>query len=249
LNIMRKILLAASFAAIVTIPTISQAQSTACQRDQRNDRVAGTVVGGVAGALLGSVIAGNSSNTAGTVVGGVAGAIAGNQIAKSGTRCPEGYYEVPTTAPVYAQPGYGQPGYGQPGYGQPGYGQPGYGQPGAGRPGYGAPAYQDDYRNYYDDRGAFNSNRFWAGAPNNVYERIAFLEQRVRRGIDNGSINRREADRAFREITQIRRDASRLRRDSYGRYNPRDEANLQRRLDMVSRQVQWARMNDNRRYR
>jgi hypothetical protein len=226
---MRKVLLAASFAVIVAIPAVSQAQSTACQRDQRNDRVAGTVVGGVAGALLGSVIAGNSSNTEGTIIGGVAGAIAGNQIAKSGTRCPEGYYEVPTTAPVYSQPGYNQPGYGQPGYGAPGY--------------------QDDYRSYYDDRGAFNSNRFWAGAPTNVYERIAFLEQRVRRGMDNGSINRREADRAFREIAQVRRDASRLRRDRYGRYSPRDEANLQRRLDSVSQQVQWARVNDNRRYR
>lgn len=211
---MRKYLLAASFAAIIAIPAVSQAQTTACQRDQRSDRVAGTVVGGVAGALLGSVIAGNSSNTEGTIIGGVAGAIAGNQIAKSGNRCPQGYYEVPTTAPVYS-----------------------------------APAYQDDYGSYYDNRGGFNRDRFWAGAPTNVYERIAFLEQRVRRGIDSGAISRREADRAFQDITQIRREADRMRRDRYGRYNPRDEARLQRRLDDVSQQVQWARVNDNRRYR
>lgn len=206
---MRNYLLAASFAAIIAIPAVSQAQTTACQRDQRNDRVAGTVVGGALGALLGSAVAGNSSNTEGTIIGGVAGAIAGNQIAKSGARCPEGYYEVPTTAPVYA----------------------------------------DDYRSYYDARGGFNRERFWAGAPTNVYDRIAFLEQRVRRGIDSGAITRREADRAFREISEVRREAARMRRDRYGRYNPRDEARLQRRLDDVSQQVQWARVNDNRRYR
>lgn len=206
---MRNYLLAAGFAAIIAIPAVSQAQSTACQRDARSDRAAGTVIGGVAGALLGSAIAGNSSNTEGTIIGGVAGAIAGNQIAKSGNRCPQGYYEVTTTAPVYA----------------------------------------DDYGSYYDDRGGFNRDRFWAGAPTNVYDRIAFLDQRVRRGIDTGAISRREADRAFNDIAQIRREADRMRRDRYGRYNPRDEARLQRRLDDVSRQVQWARVNDNRRYR
>jgi hypothetical protein len=206
---MRKLLLAASFAAIAAIPAVSQAQSTACQREARSDRAAGTIVGGVAGALLGSAIAGNSSNTEGTIIGGVAGAIAGNQIAKSGNRCPQGYYEVPTTAPVY----------------------------------------RDDYNSYYDARGGFNRDRFWAGAPTNVYDRIAFLEQRVRRGIDNGAITRREADRAFADISRLRRDADRMRRDRYGRYNPRDEAMIQRRLDDVSQQIRWAAVNSNRRYR
>jgi len=205
---MRKYLLAAGFAAVIALPAVSQAQTAYCQRDSGN-RAAGTVLGGVAGALLGSAIAGNSSNTEGTIIGGVAGAIAGNQIAKSGNRCPQGYYEAPTTAPIYT----------------------------------------DDYGSYYDSRGSFDRDRFWAGAPANVYERIAFLDQRVRRGIDSGTITRREADRAFADIAQVRREADRMRRDRYGRYNVRDEARIQRRLDGISTQVQWARANDTRRYR
>jgi outer membrane lipoprotein SlyB len=62
-----------------------------CLRDRDNNRVAGTVAGGVLGALAGTAIAGNDSNAAGAVVGGVAGAVVGNQVAK-GRPCPPGYY-------------------------------------------------------------------------------------------------------------------------------------------------------------
>ena len=62
-----------------------------CLRDRDNNRVAGTVVGAGVGALAGSAIAGNSSNTAGAVVGGIAGAVVGNQLAKSDRPCPRGY--------------------------------------------------------------------------------------------------------------------------------------------------------------
>ncbi len=62
-----------------------------CERDRSNNKVAGTVIGAGVGALAGSAIAGNSSNTEGAVAGGVAGAIIGNQLAK-GPPCPDGYY-------------------------------------------------------------------------------------------------------------------------------------------------------------
>ena len=68
-------------------------RSGTCERARSNDRLAGTVVGAGVGALAGSAIAGNSSNTEGAVVGGVAGAIIGNQLAK-GSPCPAGYYRV-----------------------------------------------------------------------------------------------------------------------------------------------------------
>ncbi len=54
-----------------------------CERDQTNRRVAGTVVGAGVGALAGSAIAGNSSNTEGAIAGGAIGAIIGNQATKS----------------------------------------------------------------------------------------------------------------------------------------------------------------------
>ena len=246
---MRKLLLAASFAAIAAVPAVT-AQSTACEREQRSDRVAGTVVGGVAGALLGSVIAGNSSNTEGTVIGGVAGAIAGNQIAKSGNPCPPGYrrsWLSPRSTPA---PGPTGPRATRPATTpnpdtrrattphratRPNPHSPRLWlrlqqgpslwhwlqhRPPATRPGKHALRLRDgpglrlrlndDYPSYYDDRGAFNRDRFWAGAPNDVYERIAFLEQRVRRGA-SGTISPREADRVYASLA---RSAARRRASS-----------------------------------
>jgi len=96
---MRRLFIAGSLVAAMAVPAVADAQ-TRCERQNSTNRLAGTVVGGGIGALLGSAIAGNSSNTAGTIVGGLAGAIAGNQIAKRvGEPCPPGYAEVPAVAP------------------------------------------------------------------------------------------------------------------------------------------------------
>jgi hypothetical protein len=61
-----------------------------CERDRSNNRAAATVAGAGLGALAGSAIAGNSSNTEGAIAGGVAGAVIGNQLAK-GDPCPGDY--------------------------------------------------------------------------------------------------------------------------------------------------------------
>lgn len=63
-----------------------------CERQRSNNRVAGTVAGAAIGALAGSAIAGNSSNTEGTIAGGVIGGVIGNQVAKNSNPCPAGYY-------------------------------------------------------------------------------------------------------------------------------------------------------------
>ena len=55
--------------------------------------ILGAVVGGLAGAALGSTIGGGSGRTAATVLGGVAGAMVGNQIARNA--------QGATTAPGY----------------------------------------------------------------------------------------------------------------------------------------------------
>lgn len=81
-------------------------------RPNNNQGTVGAVVGGVAGALLGSQVGGGSGRTAATVLGGVAGAVAGSQIARNqqGVTTAPGYritmqtdqgvvrtYEVPAT--------------------------------------------------------------------------------------------------------------------------------------------------------
>ena len=64
---------------------------TRCIADRRNNQIAGAAAGAALGALAGSAIAGNSSNTEGAIIGGVAGAAIGSQVAK-GNPCPPGYY-------------------------------------------------------------------------------------------------------------------------------------------------------------
>lgn len=106
---MRK-LMGAAFAGVLTMGLIAPAfadaaTTTAAQRRAAAERQAerdyayrkcmsrrkttGTVIGAVGGALLGSAVAGNSSNTAGTIIGAGAGGYAGNRIAKkrASTRC------------------------------------------------------------------------------------------------------------------------------------------------------------------
>ena len=45
-----------------------------------NNNIAGTIIGGIAGGLIGHQIGGGSGQTAAPIVGGVGGAVAGNQI-------------------------------------------------------------------------------------------------------------------------------------------------------------------------
>lgn len=54
---------------------------------RRSDGSTGLVVGGVAGAALGSVIAPRGSKTLGAIIGAVGGAAAGAAVDRSGTRC------------------------------------------------------------------------------------------------------------------------------------------------------------------
>ncbi|MGN6277339.1 MAG: glycine zipper 2TM domain-containing protein [Sphingomonas sp.] len=54
---------------------------------RRSDGTVGTVVGGVAGALLGRTIDTHGDRTTGTVLGAAGGALAGHAIAKSSSHC------------------------------------------------------------------------------------------------------------------------------------------------------------------
>jgi hypothetical protein len=213
---MRKLILASGLAMLIAAPSIASAQQTYCERANSSNRTAGTVIGGVAGALLGSAIAGNSSNTAGTVAGGIAGAVVGNQLAKRNNEpCPDGYVErYGTYNGAYNN----------------------------------APANPYAYREYGPAYGgvAYDSNRFWQGAPYAVDQRINFLIDRVNQGRADGSLTRRESRRVMDRIVEVRREVNRMRR-SGGQISPRERDYLQGRLDDISRQIYWQRTNYSRR--
>ncbi len=81
---------------------------------------------------------------------------------------------------------------------------------------------------------------FWRGAPEGPRERIAFLQQRIDRGIADGSLNRREVRDVQYQLNRIRSDVARQR----GRMTPERRDMINRRLDDLSQRVRWARNND-----
>jgi len=105
-----------------------------------------------------------------------------------------------------------------------------------------APAATQTYQNY---RSGWNSGEFWRGAPSDPMQRIQYLQDRINRGVSDGSLTRREAQRAEYQLREIRRDAWRMSRRNGGRLSGGEAANLQARLDELSRNLRWARHNGN----
>jgi hypothetical protein len=95
--------IAALAAGALATPTFAQpyrsyAYDNGCQT--RSDGTAGAVIGGIAGALLGSNLASHHGGRAGgAAIGGVAGALIGNSIARSNDGCRT--YSQAYRAPVY----------------------------------------------------------------------------------------------------------------------------------------------------
>jgi hypothetical protein len=89
---------------------------------------------------------------------------------------------------------------------------------------------------------AWDRNSFWQGAPDNPYQRIQFLQDRVNRGVADGSLDRREAWRVNRELNNIRQWVRRMhwRGD---RLTPDQRERVQARLDQISREIRWMRHN------
>jgi hypothetical protein len=89
----------------------------------------------------------------------------------------------------------------------------------------------------------WNGGEFWRGAPSDPWERIQFLQQRIDRGAQDGSLDGREAQRAEFQLRQIRQEAGQMRRRDGGLLRGRDAAELQARLDDLSRNLRWMRGN------
>lgn len=79
--------------------------------------------------------------------------------------------------------------------------------------------------NSYQTNRSWDRDAFWRGAPEDTQQRIAWLQQRIERGVANGSLDRNEARRARLQLDTLRRDADTL--DS--------------RLDSLSRNLRWSR--------
>ncbi len=54
---------------------------------RRNDGTTGLIIGGLAGGVLGNVIAPGGSETLGTIIGAAAGAAVGREVERDGARC------------------------------------------------------------------------------------------------------------------------------------------------------------------
>jgi Ni/Co efflux regulator RcnB len=88
---MRNFWIAAGLAAIVAAPSLANA-GTACRQERKSNETAGTVIGAIAGGLLGNTISHGRDRGLATAAGAVGGAYVGNRIAASSTgKCPDGY--------------------------------------------------------------------------------------------------------------------------------------------------------------
>jgi hypothetical protein len=226
---MRHRLLVAGLVLATLVPSLAAAQQTCEQR--KSNRVAGTVVGAGIGALLGSAVAGRGDRNTGAVVGGLGGAVIGNQVAKGNGDCARayGFYDNNGTWHANAVGRNDAQGY---------YDRNGNWVDGApnGR-------WDDNGRYVASNAGGYGYNAAYAGqdAPRDPRQRIAWLNERVRRGQSDGSLSPREADRALRDLDQVQRDERRMSRR--GGLSQQDEAYLQQRLDTISSDIRWSRRN------
>jgi len=98
---MRIGMMAGAALAVAALPAASEA---ACSK-----RTTGTVVGAVAGGLLGNAVAGRGDRTEGTLLGAAVGGFAGNQLTKCKRSASRSYaarrsYRQASYAPRYREP-------------------------------------------------------------------------------------------------------------------------------------------------
>jgi hypothetical protein len=89
----------------------------------------------------------------------------------------------------------------------------------------------------------WDRDAFWRDAPQDPYQRITFLQRRIDRGLQDGSLDRREARRAQSQLNGIRRDADQMRRRHQGRFSSGDYQYIQGQLDQLSQRVRWSRQS------
>ncbi len=137
----------AAIAAAVATPSSAQPYGyygrDPCQAQQHDSGATGAIVGGLAGALLGSSVAPHHGNRAGgAAIGGVAGALLGNSLGRSSAKTSDTCRERDYENSYYGYPAYGRGGY-YPSYGAYSWNRP-YVEPAR-------PVYPDYYGYAEDD--------------------------------------------------------------------------------------------------
>ncbi|MCR5875532.1 glycine zipper 2TM domain-containing protein [Phenylobacterium sp. J426] len=236
---MRKSLIAGGVAALALIPSLAHAQQT-CE-ERRNNRIAGTVVGGALGAIAGSAVAGRGDRNEGAVIGGLAGAVIGNQVSKGNGDCRRAYgwydnngvWHSNAVERSYAQGYYDRNGNwieGRPPAGdwdRSGRWAMSANSYGANANSYGPPGYTYRYRSE------------WRDAPEDIRARTDWLENRIVRSRNSGAISRRESQQAMNTLQDIRRQERTYWRD--GRLDPREADTLMARLDDLNAKIRYDR--------
>ena len=222
----------AALAALAFVPTLASAQEShrECVEHKQGNEVAGAVIGGIGGALLGNAIGHGGGREGGTIIGGVGGAAAGAAIAGSSVHCGEnryGWYDdrgswVPRQR--YDRGWYGPDGVwvaADAAATVPAYGYETRTYETAPAAPYGA------YNNGgYDNRGAYDRRYAqpsyaqpgyaqpgyggrWTGDSHDTQAREAWLESRINQEQADGRLDYRAARRAMRQLAEIRQmDAS-----------------------------------------
>jgi hypothetical protein len=241
---MRKQHLLAIIAIAALAPSLAAAQN-ACEQRKHDQRVAGTVLGALGGAIIGSQVSGHGARTEGSVIGGVGGAIVGNQLARSNTDCSGyGYYDSDHNWHANVS-GYSDNRGRWVNARDGGF----YDSDGVWHsrgPGHldsdGYWVAEAPAAGSYGANSSYNSRDRWAGAPYGLRDRESWLEQRIRNGMNDGSLSNNEARRALGELNKIRNKEAAFRRPD-GSISPRDRASIQARLDNLSRSIRYTRHN------
>lgn len=79
--------------ALVSAPVPAEAKRVLVCKDVKKKATNGTVIGAVAGGVLGNVVAGGGAKTEGTLIGAGVGAVAGHEIAKNKAKKKRCHYE------------------------------------------------------------------------------------------------------------------------------------------------------------
>ena len=87
---MRKLILVVGLATALAAPSLASA-ATRCEQHQADRKATGTIIGAIAGGLLGNAVSHGGGRTGGTIIGAAGGAVVGNQLARENNACPPGY--------------------------------------------------------------------------------------------------------------------------------------------------------------
>lgn len=89
---------------------------------------------------------------------------------------------------------------------------------------------------------SYETRSNWSGAPTDIRSRQAWLDQRIRNGLDEGRLSTDEGNRAMSTLAGIRRQEARMPHRR-GQLSRGDTAIIQARLDDLSASLSWTRRN------